>query len=187
MMCALERYAAVRAARPRTERALISRCAYLALIAALLVGAVAQASAARGEPTPSRQEEIAKKGAGVMPFDLARTTHYFDDNASGGVETVTANDPRDREQIALIRAHLTDEAKRFARGDFSDPAKIHGEDMRGLAALEAAHGKLRVTYKSLPRGASVAFVSRDPATVGAIHDWFAAQRSDHAAHAHMRH
>ena len=81
----------------------------------------------------SRQDEVARKGAGVMPFDLRRTTHHFDDTPTGGIETVTANDHGDAEQVRLIRAHLAHEATRFAQGDFSDPARIHGEDMPGLA------------------------------------------------------
>ena len=109
----------------------------------------------------SRQEEVAQRGANVMPFDLARTTHFFDDNATGGTETVTANSPDDTEQIALIRSHLAEEAKRFARGDFSDPAAIHGKDMPGLATLAAAGNKLRVTYRSVPLGARLSYSSRD--------------------------
>jgi hypothetical protein len=134
---------------------------------------------------PSRQEEVAMKGASVMPFDLMRTTHFFDDTATGGVETVTANDKSDAEQVTLIRSHLATEAERFGRGDFSDPAKIHGADMRGLAALSNAGAKLRVAYLDVPGGARLAFESRDPAVIAAIHDWFAAQRADHAAHGHM--
>ena len=133
----------------------------------------------------SRQEEVAMKGATVMPFDLARTTHFFDDDATGGVETVTANDRSDAGQVALIRSHLATEAERFGRGDFSDPAKIHGADMPGLAALSAAGPRLRVTYLDVPGGASLRYESRDPAIIAAIHDWLAAQRADHAAHAHM--
>ena len=135
----------------------------------------------------SRQEEVARKGSTVMPFDLMKTTHFFDDDAHGGVETITANDPADARQVALIRSHLAKEAQRFARGDFSDPAAIHGEDMPGLAALRTAGGKLHVSYRELPAGASLAYASDDPSVVAAIHDWFAAQRSDHAAHEHMMH
>ena len=137
------------------------------------------------EAQPSRQEAVAQKGATVMPFDLGRTQHFFDDKPTGGVETVIANDARDAKQIELIRAHLQGEAQRFARGDFSDPAAIHGVDMPGLKTLASAGGRLEVAYKSLPAGASVTFTSKDAAVVRAIHDWFAAQRSDHAAHAHM--
>ena len=154
-------------------------------IATLLLAGVLGASGALADGGESRQEAVARKGATVMPFDLARTTHFFDDTAHGGIETITANDPRDRKQVALIREHLTLEAKRFARGDFSDPAKVHGEDMPGLSTLAAANGKLRVTYKALPAGASLTYASRDKAVVAAVHEWFAAQRSDHDAHMHM--
>jgi hypothetical protein len=133
----------------------------------------------------SRQEEIARKGTQVMPFDLARTRHFFDDTPTGGVETVTANDPHDAKQIALIRAHLQVESQRFARGDFADPAAIHGADMPGLAALADAGSKLAISYSSIPAGASIRYTSADAAVVRAIHQWFAAQRSDHDAHAHM--
>ena len=48
---------------------------YLGFIAALLVVATPMPSAAQAEPTTPRQSEVAKKGAGVLPFDLARTKH----------------------------------------------------------------------------------------------------------------
>ena len=134
---------------------------------------------------PSRQEDVARKGAAVMPFDLMRTTHFFDDTESGGLETITAHDPHDKRQVALIRSHLAAEAKRFSRGDFSDPAAIHGHDMPGLAELARAGAKLEISYKDLPAGASLAFASADASVISAVHAWFAAQRSDHGAHAHM--
>ena len=152
-----------------------------AVIAAAALGAAYPAIAG------DRQAEVARKGATVMPFDLMRTTHFFDDRKSGGVETVTANDKADAEQIKLIRGHLSAEAKRFGRGDFSDPARIHGEDMPGLATLSRAGSKLGVKYEPLPAGARLTYSSRDRAVVAALHEWFAAQRSDHAAHMHMHH
>ena len=153
------------------------------LLAAALLGL--SISAAMPAGNTSRQEEVAHSGASVMPFDLARTTHFFDDTAKGGTETVTVNSPNDTEQIALIRSHLAKEAKRFASGDFSDPATIHGKDMPGLATLATAGNKLRVTYRSLPAGARLSYSSRDKDVIAAIHQWFAAQRSDHGVHAHM--
>jgi hypothetical protein len=152
----------------------------------VLGGALAALSATAGAHEPqSRQEQVAHSGAAVMPFDLTRTTHFFDDSGNGGIETVTANDIGDTPQIELIRAHLKTEAQRFGRGDFSDPAKIHGKDMPGLAGLAVAGNKLRVSYQQLPAGASLTYTSDDQAVVGALHDWFAAQRSDHGAHEHM--
>jgi hypothetical protein len=158
------------------------------LVTAIAAGALLCASAAFGtEPNSkiSRQTEVALKGAFVMPFDLARTTHFFDDTSSGGIETITANDKKDTRQIALIRSHLMEEAKRFARGDFSDPAKIHGQDMPGLGELARAGDRLQVKCRKLPAGASLSYASADAAVVAAVHAWFAAQRSDHAAHSHM--
>jgi hypothetical protein len=157
----------------------MSRASHLA---ALLIAAIVAFPA---QAQQSRHEEVARKGAGVMPFVLTRTRHLFVDKPSGGTQTVTANDKRDRRQIELIRSHLQTEAQRFARGDFSDPAAIHGVDMPGLTDLASAGRKLGVTYRSVPAGASITFTSKDAAIVGAIHQWFAAQRSDHDAHAHV--
>ena len=158
--------------------------------AGTLVGAlfgVSTTFAAEPVSTMSRQDEVALKGASVMPFDLMRTTHFFDDTATGGIETVTAKDKTDAGQASLIRSHLAAEAKRFRRGDFSDPAKIHGEDMPGLGELASAGSKLRVKYKPLAAGASLTYTSGDPAVIAAVHAWFAAQRSDHDAHSYMHH
>ena len=158
------------------------------LVTAIAAGTLLCASLAFGaEPNSktSRQDEVALKGATVMPFDLMRTTHFFDDTPAGGIETITANDSKDARQIALIRSHLAEEAKRFGRGDFSDPAKIHGQDMPGLAELARAGDKLQVKYRKSPAGASLSYASADAAVVAAVHAWFAAQRSDHAAHSHI--
>lgn len=154
-----------------------------ALLGSLAAGALALAA----EPahSPSRQEEVARKGATVMPFDLMRTTHFFDDTKSGGIETIAAHDRSDGRQAALIRSHLRAEAKRFGAGDFSDPAAIHGHDMPGLAELARAGDKLQVRYQELPGGARLSFTSRDPSVIAAVHAWFAAQRSDHVAHEHF--
>lgn len=158
------------------------------LVVTIAAGTLLCTSAAFGtEPDSktSRQDEVALRGATVMPFDLARTTHFFDDTPAGGIETITANDRTDARQIALIRSHLAQEAKRFARGDFSDPAKIHGQDMPGLAELARTGGNLQVKYRKLPAGASLSYAGADAAAIAAVHAWFAAQRSDHAAHSHM--
>jgi hypothetical protein len=65
-----------------------------------------------------RQADVAARGVGVMPFDLTKTTHTFERVADGGVQRVTANDPADTQQIALIRTHLQEETARFRQGDF---------------------------------------------------------------------
>src|SRR3990172_10044280 len=98
-----------------------------------------------GVLTPrSRQEEVALRGAQVMPFDLDQTVHVFEKLDDGGLQRVVVKDRSNKEQISLIRGHLKEEAEKFRRGDFSDPAKIHGQDMPGLAELKSAAGKIEV-------------------------------------------
>jgi hypothetical protein len=161
-----------------------------ASLAALAVFAAAGSWAFAAEahpPMTHRQMEVAKRGSRVMPFDLAKTTHVFDEKPDGGLQTVQANDPHDRVQVRLIRRHLSQLAVQFQHGDFSDPGRVHGEKMPGLAQLKAADGKLQVKYHALPAGATLRYSSADPAVVAAIHQWFAAQRADHAAHGHVLH
>jgi len=130
--------------------------------------------------SPERIEEVAKRGAEVMPFDLKQTQHVFTKTETGGVQQVVARDPANAEQIGLIRQHLTKISQEFARGDFSDPARIHGEDMPGLAELRSAQpGKLRVEYRELPNGAEIVYSSDDPALIAAVHRWFDAQLAEH--------
>jgi hypothetical protein len=133
--------------------------------------------------SPRRQEEVAAKGAKIMPFDLEQTMHHFQPLESGSLQTVTVKDPFNSTQIALIQAHLKEEAEKFHRGDFSDPAKIHGEDMPGLAALQTGAEHIDVQYTALPDGAQIRYSTKDPALVMALHQWFAAQRADHGHHA----
>jgi hypothetical protein len=133
--------------------------------------------------SPSRQKEVAAKGAKIMPFDLEQTMHHFQPLENGGLQTVTVKDPSNSTQIALIQAHLKEEAEKFHRGDFSDPAKIHGENMPGLAALQTGAQHIDVQYTALPNGAQIQYSTMNPTLVIALHQWFAAQRADHGHHA----
>ena len=159
-------------------------------VAALMVVAAAAfvvlgAAACSGDDSVSRQDLVAQRGATVMPFDLTKTHHTFEQNAAGGVESVRALDAKDATQIDLIRSHLQLEAKKFAAGDFSDPTAIHGTAMPGAAALSAGAtaSRLKIEYAELPDGAKIIYASEDPVLVAAIHDWFNAQVSDHGQHA----
>jgi hypothetical protein len=134
-------------------------------------------------PAQTRQEEVAARGAKVMPFDLEQTTHVFQKLDDGGLQKVVVKDPSNKKQIALIQNHLKEESEKFRKGDFSDPAKIHGEDMPGLAQLKAGARKIDVHYTALPDGAQIRYTTKDPKMVTALHQWFTAQLSDHGHHA----
>jgi len=130
-----------------------------------------------------RQADVAERGSEVMPFDLERSTHRFSKTATGGRQTVTADAPVDQRQVGLIREHLQAEVQRFRRGDFADPARIHGTAMPGLAELAAGAAHIQMNYHELPEGAQVDYLTTEPALLRALHAWFDAQVSDHGRHA----
>jgi hypothetical protein len=68
---------------------------------------------------------------------------------------VIADDPTDRRQIDLVQQHLRDDAAAFGRGDFGDPAQIHGAEMPGLATLRARFDRLGVTFSARADGAEL--------------------------------
>jgi hypothetical protein len=129
------------------------------------------------------QEHVHQMSHSVMPFDISKTLHIFRMTESGGVEQVVARDPGDTEQVSLIRQHLRYEAEMFQRGDYSDPAKLHGADMPGLKELEAGTSRIKVSYTKLPAGAALTFQTTDIHLLTAIHRWFGAQLSEHGADA----
>ncbi len=131
-----------------------------------------------------RLDEVAGRGAHVMPFDLEKTTHIFSKTDTGGIQQVIAKDQSDSEQVNLIRLHLSEIAKAFKQGDFSNPQKIHGAEMPGLAELKVAKpGQVKIIYRELPDGGEITYATHIEKLKLAIHRWFDAQLSDHARHA----
>lgn len=143
------------------------------------------ASVHAAEPaSEQRLDEVAERGAHVMPFDLDKTSHIFSKTDTGGIQQVIAKDKADSGQISLIRLHLSQIAEEFQQGDYSNPEKIHGAAMPGLAALKAAGpGQVKIVYRELPDGAEITYATHIEKLKRAIHQWFDAQLSDHARHA----
>ena len=141
--------------------------------------AVALLAACGGDETSARQQAVAE----VMPFDLDRTTHRFEQVDDGVVQTVVADDTGDAVQVDLVRDHLRHEAERFRDGDFGDPSAIHGESMPGLAELRRHDGRIEVTYRDVDGGGRLTFRTDDDGLVDALHRWADAQVADHGAHA----
>lgn len=148
----------------------------------ILAVAISAATACASSNLEQRRAEVAEAGRTVMPFDLDATTHVFEKLDDGGLQTVVA-DNEDPEQVALIRSHLAEEAERFQRGDFHDPAMIHGDDMAGMHALMMGHDRITVAYHDVERGGEIRYTSKDPELVRAIHQWFDQQLRDHGEHA----
>jgi len=131
----------------------------------------------------TKQEHVHHMAHDVMPFDLAKTTHIFRMTDSGGVERVIVKDASDKDQVVLVQQHLKHEAEAFQRGDYSDPASLHGEEMPGLKELQTEAEKISVRYSSLSNGAEITFETADLHLLTSIHRWFGAQLSEHGADA----
>ncbi len=151
---------------------------------------VVLASAASGltMAETTRQEGVSERGAHVMPFSLAATTHVFTATPTGGTQQVLAKNPKDARQVRLVRQHLQDIAKQFSNGDFSGPTHIHGGEMPGLDILKRAKSsEIKIRYTAVASGGKLTFVTANPEMVQALHDWFKAQLSDHGSDAMAGH
>jgi hypothetical protein len=149
---------------------------FRALVATLLVCTAMPSSA------QTQQEHVHRMSHAVMPFDVFKAVHIFKMTEQGGVERVVTREAAP-EQVALIQQHLQHEAEQFQKGNYSDPAKLHGADMPGLKELEKGASRIKVSYAALPNGAEITFETTDLHLLTAIHRWFGAQLSEHGADA----
>ena len=158
------------------------------LFIAILIASNSLSLHAAEKASEARLDEITQRGAQIMPFNLDQTVHVFSKKEDGGLQQVVVKNQTDTGQIKLIREHLNEIANKFKQGDFSDPSKLHGDNMPGLAVLrKARQGEINIIYTELPDGAQIIYSSDKPALILAIHQWFDAQLSDHARHAMPNH
>ena len=155
---------------------------FAAACAAIALASAAPAAFAADAP---RQTQVERNSEKVMPFSMQSSKHVFVPTPNGGVQTVLVHDGNAK-QVGLVRAHLRKEAAAFARGNFTDPASIHGTAMPGLKALRAGASRIAVRYADVANGARITYATNDAALIVAIHDWFKAQVGDHGAHAVMK-
>jgi hypothetical protein len=146
-----------------------------------ILATIALIAASAFADTP--QQHVHSMSHEVMPFDMAKTIHVFKMTTEGGEQRVEARAPVDSEQVAMIRQHLGHEAAEFAKGNFGDPAYLHGATMPGLAELSAEPKSLKVSYADVPNGGKITFEGANIRIVTAIHRWFGAQLSEHGADA----
>jgi hypothetical protein len=129
------------------------------------------------------QEHVHHMSHSVMPFDMSKTLHIFKMTEQGGVLRVVAREAGASDQIALIQQHLKHEAEMFQKGDYGDPAKLHGAAMPGLKELQEGASRIKVQYAAIPNGAEITFETPDLHLLTAVHRWFGAQLSEHGADA----
>lgn len=129
--------------------------------------------------------ELQERGAVAMGVDQYTSSHIFEPLPDGG-RIVLQRDSVDAAGAATIRAHMTDIASRFAKGDFSIPGMVHAREVPGTNVMTTRAGVIRYVADTLPRGGQVRITTADSAAIVAIHEFLAFQRMDHraAGHAH---
>lgn len=152
--------------------------------AARLVAAAALTAFSTLASAQTVQEHVHGHGHEVMPFDLSSTVHIFRMTEDGGTQKVVLRgDSADPQQVRMIQHHLMMEAAEFQKGNFADPAHLHGAAMPGLREMEAGAHLMQITYRTLPNGAEIRFHAKDIKQITAVHRWFGAQLSEHGADA----
>ncbi len=149
------------------------------LVAAAVVSVAVWVGVGRDGSSASSNAAMAARAQGVMPFDLQQTRHTFTKTADGGVQRIVTKAAGDTRNQGLIRSHLQVEAQNFRKGDYSDPAKIHGMHMAGTDLLAQGASRVHVAYAEVAGGAQIRYATNDRALVGALHDWFDRQTMDH--------
>jgi hypothetical protein len=121
-----------------------------------------------------------QRGALVMGFDQARTTHHFLLFNDGGAIDVSVNDPADTKNRDAIRSHLPHIAMMFGEGNFDAPMLVHdSKNVPGTKAMIARKGAIRYQYVETENGGRVNIVTSDPDALAAVHAFLKFQIVEH--------
>jgi hypothetical protein len=144
----------------------------------LLVPALVMFGGAPQAQDPHAQ--MHQRGAHVMGFDQAKTTHHFLLFEDGGAVDVSVKDAKDTTNRDAIRAHLPHIAQRFGQGDFEAPMLVHDrKDVPGVATLARLKDRLTYRYVETTLGGRVDIVTKDGEALKALHEFLRFQISDH--------
>lgn len=127
----------------------------------------------------SHDTDVDRRGDQVMGFEHTRTSHHFLLARDGGAIQVEANDSKDVESLQQIRAHLTQVAAAFSRGDFVMTRPIHDRVLPGVPEMARLKDSISYRYEEIPAGARVRIATADPKALEAIHAFLKAQIEDH--------
>jgi hypothetical protein len=121
-----------------------------------------------------------RRGAMVMGFDQARTTHHFLLFDDGGTIEVSVNDVADTKNRDAIRSHLPHIAMMFGEGNFDAPMLVHdSRNVPGTKAMTEHKDAIRYRYVETAKGGRVEIVTSDPAALAAVHQFLKFQITEH--------
>lgn len=142
----------------------------------LTVGGVQAAETQTAKTNDTMQQRMQE----ALPYDVNQTIATFSKTVHGGIQHVVVKSKDNTEQITRIQKHLMQMTERLRKGDFSLTESLHGKDMPGLAQLKTAKpDDISYKYKALENGGQIHYSSEYPQYVGALHEWFDAQASEH--------
>lgn len=127
-----------------------------------------------------------ERGKAAMGVDQYTSAHIFEDLPDGG-RIVLQRNPPDTTGTGAIRAHMSEIAAAFTRGDFDVPGFVHAQDVPGTSVMEARRTEIAYSADTLPRGGQVRITTHDSAAVTAVHQFLSFQRSAHHAAGHEAH
>lgn len=114
-----------------------------------------------------------------MGFSQTTTTHHFILTADGGMVQVTANDPKNADQISTIQMHLKHIAGMFSEGNFDIPHFVHDQTPPGVPTMKKLGNVIHYSAEMLDGGARVKIATDSPEGIAAVHDFLRFQIKDH--------
>jgi hypothetical protein len=168
-----------------------STCVRLAFVTIVIVTAASRASAQHPAMPPGmtheehlaqrkKDAEMKQRGADAMGFDQDATSHHFRLTETGGVIEVSTNAAGDTAGRDQVRAHLTEIAAEFAKGNFEKPLMTHAEVPPGVETMKRMTGRIQYSFEATPRGGLVRIATDDAAARRAVHEFLRYQITEHA-------
>jgi len=143
------------------------------------LASLAWAAAAQNAHQDAHHDAVNRRGDHVMGFSHEKTTHHFRLRADGGEIEVTANDAKDAESRAQIRAHLPHVAQMFAAGNFNAPILVHDRTPPGVPVLEKLKDQVSYQYEEVENGGRVRIRTKNTEALRAVHEFLRFQIEDH--------
>ncbi len=122
---------------------------------------------------------VDKRGDKAMGFSHETNTHHFLMFKDGGAIQVVPNDPKDADDLKMVRDHLQMIAGMFASGDFRLPMFIHDTTVPGTQTMKKLKSEISYKYEEIPNGAQVRLTTANPKGLQAIHNFMRFQIKDH--------
>jgi len=124
--------------------------------------------------------DSSQRGAKVMGFDEARTTHHFWLFEDGGAIDVSVKESTDTNNRDAIRAHLPHIATMFGEGDFDAPMLVHdSKNVPGTKLMTQRKSVIRYEYVETANGGRVNIATSDPDALAAVHAFLKFQIAEH--------